>query len=246
MDFTLLAACFAAFFCGGVIKGLAGMGLPLTAVALMTQFIELSIAVPLLVIPILITNAIQAMYGGKFLQLIRQFWLLIISACVTTFFGVYVLESVNHFYLLIILGGIVTIYALINLFAVRVTISRKHHGWLSPLIGIAAGIMSGMTGVIAIPTVLYLQALQLHKDVFVQGLGIIFFIGGLFLLLALHLAGHLNPSNLSVSALAMFPAVAGSYFGRKLRKFLPEERFRTIIFVFLALTGLNLIRKAFL
>ncbi|MBB44142.1 MAG: hypothetical protein CMM44_10320 [Rhodospirillaceae bacterium] len=245
MDFTLLGACFAAFFCGGLIKGIAGMGLPLTAIAFMTQFIELSIAVPLLVIPILITNAIQAMNGGNFFRLLRQFWLLIFSACITTFLGVNILERVDPFYLLITLGCIVTIYALINLFAVRVIINSKHHNWLSPLTGTFAGIMSGMTGVIAIPTVLYLQALQLSKDLFVQASGIIFFIGGLCLLLALQLGGHFNPSNLSVSCLAMFPAVVGSYFGRKLRQFIPEERFRNIIFIFLVLTGLNLIRKAF-
>ena len=245
MDLTMLAACFGAFFCGGFIKGLAGMGLPLTAIALMTQFLELSIAVPLLIIPILITNAIQAIDGGNFLLLIRQFWLLIISACITTFLGVYILDRADPFYLLMILGCVVVIYSLINLFALRVKISSSHHGWLSPLIGLAAGFMSGMTGVIAIPTVLYLQALQLKKDMFVQALGIIFFIGGLFLVIALYIGGHLNTSNFSVSILAMFPAVAGSYCGRKLRQYLPEEQFRTIIFIFLSIVGLNLIRKAF-
>ena len=60
-----------AFFVGGVVKGVVGMGLPLTAIALMTIVIELELAIPLLVIPIIATNLLQAIQGGNFLSLIN-------------------------------------------------------------------------------------------------------------------------------------------------------------------------------
>ena len=244
LDLTILLVCGAAFLCGGLIKGVVGMGLPLTAVALMTQVIDLRIAVPLLVVPILVTNAMQAVRGGRFIQLTGEYWPLVVPACITTFFGVYILYNVDTAYLLATLGGVITVYALINLLAVRVTVSHRHKPWLSPLTGIAAGLMAGMTGVIAIPTMIYFQALQLAKDVFVQALGITFFIAGIFLMIALWREGGLNLDNIPISALAMVPAVTGMYLGEKLRGRISEDRFRTGVFIFLALTGLNLIRKA--
>lgn len=219
------------------------MGLPLTSVALMTQVIDLRIAVPLLVIPILATNFVQAIRGGNARLLISQYWSLIVPACVFTFAGVYILMNVDTALIIMILGTVVAVYALVNIFAFHVTVSQKHKFWLSPVTGTAAGLMSGMTGVTAIPTIIYFQALELKKDLFVQALGITFFMAGIFLLLALWQRQILNLDNLPISALAMLPAMAGMYIGEKLRQFIPEERFRTGVFLVLALAGLNLVRK---
>lgn len=240
----ILIVCFVAFFSGGLIKGVVGMGLPLTSVALMTQVIDLRIAVPLLVIPILATNFFQAIRGGNARLLISQYWPLIVPACVFTFAGVYILMNVDTALIIMTLGTVITVYALVNIFAFHVTVSQKHKVWLSPVTGTAAGLMAGMTGVIAIPTMIYFQALGLKKDLFVQALGITFFIAGIFLLLALWQRQILNLDNLPISALAMLPAMAGMYIGEKIRRFISEERFRIGVFLFLALAGLNLVRKA--
>ncbi|MEK9684824.1 MAG: sulfite exporter TauE/SafE family protein [Rhodospirillaceae bacterium] len=244
MDLTVLAVGGFAFLCGGLIKGVVGMGLPLTSVALMSQFIDLRIAVPLLVIPILVTNALQAIRGHKLVSLLREYWTLIATACAFTFIGVYLLYNINSKHILLVLGTVITLYGLFNLFAIRVTVSEKHKPWLSPLTGLAAGLMAGMTGVIAIPTMMYFQALKLPKDIFVQALGITFFVAGTFLMIALWLEGGLNLRNIHVSALAMVPAVFGMYVGEKIRKKISEEKFRTWVFIFLCLIGLNLVRKS--
>ena len=152
--------------------------------------------------------------------------------------------NVDTALIIMTLGTVITVYALVNIFAFHVTVSQKHKVWLSPITGTAAGLMAGMTGVIAIPTMIYFQALGLKKDLFVQALGITFFIAGIFLLMALWQRQVLNLDNLPISALAMLPAMAGMYIGEKIRRFISEERFRIGVFLFLALAGLNLVRKA--
>ena len=244
MDLTVIAVVGAAFLCGGLIKGVIGLGLPLTAITLMTQIIDLRVALPLILLPVLITNAMQAVRGGRFFELLRDYWVLLLTTCIATFGGVYILYRVDTAYLLAALGGIVTIYALINLLAVKVRIPEKHAGWTSPVAGTIAGVMAGATGVIGIPLLIYLQAMQLPKDVFVQAIGILFVIAGSFLMFALWLEGGVTIENMPVSALAMIPAVIGMYFGEKLRGRISEERFRTGVFIFLMLVGLNLVRKA--
>jgi uncharacterized membrane protein YfcA len=65
--------------------------------------------------------------------------------------------------------------------------------------------------------------------------------------LGVGLAGHgLFPAELGlVSVAALIPAWIGMWLGQKLRKRLPEERFRKAFFAMLLLIGLNLVVRAF-
>jgi hypothetical protein len=65
------------------------------------------------------------------------------------------------------------------------------------------------------------------------------------MLLGAHLAsGVLNALTLPVSALMMVPAMAGMWLGFRLQDRLNPARFRRWTLVLLALTGLNLLRRA--
>ncbi len=242
MDFAILATVGVAFLVGGLVKGLIGVGLPLTALTLMTQVIELRVAIPLLVVPIVATNFFQAIRGGRFMELLRRFALLLAATCASIFAGVYILYRVDAAYLMIALGVIVTAYALINLLAVQVRIKvagsrdddvrrllrrpyRRHDGRHRS----AADHL--------------FQAIGLAKNIFVQAIGIQFMIAGAVLTFALWREGGITLENAPVSALAMVPALLGMYLGERVRGYISEDRFRTGVFVFLVIVGLNLVRK---
>jgi uncharacterized membrane protein YfcA len=246
VDFTILVTVGVAFLCGGVIKGMIGIGLPLTAIALMTQILDLRVAIPLLVIPVVVTNIVQAVRGPRFFELLKEYWVLLTTTCLSTFTGVYILYRVDVGYLQATLGVIVAIYALINLLAIRVTVQNSARLYLSPLLGIGTGILAGTTGTIGVPLVIYFQALGLTKGIFVQAIGIQFMIAGSFLTLALWREGGITMGNMPISAAAMVPALIGMYLGERLRNRFSEDRFRNGVFVFLFLVGLNLVRKGLL
>ena len=239
----LLAIVGTAFLCGGLVKGMIGIGLPLTAVTLMTQVVDLRVAIPLLVVPIVVTNTFQALRGGKFWILLREYWVLLVTTCASTFFGVYILYRVDTGYLQATLGLVVVVYALINLLAIRITAQQSARIYLSPFAGVTSGILAGTTGTVGIPMVIYFQALGLAKDVFVQAIGIQFMVAGTFLTIALWREGGVTLETMPISAFAMVPALLGMYCGERLRSRISESRFRTGVFVFLIVIGLNLIRK---
>ncbi len=243
MDGFIIAAVVAAFFVGGIVKGLVGIGLPLTSIALMTFFLDLRIAVPLLTVPILVTNVIQAARGGHFRDLLRQFWLMLTTAAVGVWIGAALLYRVELSYLLITLGVVVVGYSLMNLFAVRLSISDKSVPIVSPVVGLLSGVLGGTTGSIGVPVVIYYQALGMLKDKFVQAVGINFFFTGLVLAMALTYEKGLNAETLPLSALVVIPAYLGMYAGQWVRDRVSEDRFRTYLWIFLVLVGLNLIRK---
>ena len=66
--------------------------------------------------------------------------------------------------------------------------------WLSPLIGVATGLVTAATGVYMIPSVPYLQAIGLEKDELVQALGLSFTVSTLALAATLVQAGALQMS----------------------------------------------------
>lgn len=243
MDQFVLIAVAAAFFCGGVVKGVVGVGLPLTSIALMTTVIDLRLAIPLLVVPILTTNILQAFRGGRFLELLRQYWLMLVTAAIGVWAGTAALYRVELSYLLIILGLVVSAYSVMNLTTFRLSASEKSKPIWSPIVGFLSGILAGTTGSIGVPVVIYYQALKMAKDVFVQAVGIQFLITGSILTLALVYEGGLNWETLPVSALAMIPAFIGMTAGQWVRNRVSEERFRTWLWIFMLVVGLNLVRK---
>jgi uncharacterized membrane protein YfcA len=243
LDQFVLIAVAAAFFCGGVVKGVVGVGLPLTSIALMTTVIDLRLAIPLLVVPILTTNILQAFRGGRFLELLRQYWLMLVTAAIGVWAGTAALYRVELSYLLIILGLVVSAYSVMNLTTFRLSASEKSKPIWSPIVGFLSGILAGTTGSIGVPVVIYYQALKMAKDVFVQAVGIQFLITGSILTLALVYEGSLNWETLPVSSLAMIPAFIGMTAGQWVRNRVSEERFRTWLWIFMLVVGLNLVRK---
>lgn len=232
-----------AFFCGGIVKGITGMGLPLTAIALMSIVLDLQVAIPLLIVPIIATNIMQAFQGGHFSELMRKFWPMLIAAAIGVFAGTYALYRLDSSYLLIALGLLVFFYSLNNLCAIRLSCTERTLPIVSPVVGFLSGILAGTTGSIGIPVVIYFQALGMTKNLFVQALGIQFLITGTFLTLSLTREGGLSIQYATISALALIPSVIGMFAGKKLRDKVSEERFKTWLYVLLLLIGLNLIRK---
>jgi hypothetical protein len=66
-----LLAIFLIFLLGGLVKGIAGIGLPTVAIALMAIFIGLKEGIALMVVPTLASNIWQALAGGRLAEILR-------------------------------------------------------------------------------------------------------------------------------------------------------------------------------
>ena len=243
MDLFFLLAVTIAFFFGGLVKGVVGMGLPLVALALMTTVLDLKTAVSLVVFPIIMTNILQAMRGGLFKKLLRKFWPMLAMAAAGVFGGVYALYQFDPSYFLITLGIIVLCYSINNLYAVRLSITERSLPIMSSVVGLCSGLIAGMTGSMGLPVMIYLQALGLKKDMFVQVLGIQFVFTASILAIALFHKGELEADISVISVLAVFPSLLGMFVGKLVRDKVSEDRFRTWLYIILLFVGLNLIRK---
>jgi uncharacterized membrane protein YfcA len=101
-----------------------------------------------------------------------------------------------------------------------------------------------MTGSFVVPGVLYLQGLGLGRDALIQAMGLLFTLSTLTLAAALGGSGLLSPDLGLWSAAAVAPALIGMTLGQKVRRALPEARFRRVFFAALLLLGAYIVAGA--
>jgi hypothetical protein len=240
----LLLLVIVTFILAGAVKGVIGLGLPTVALALITAASDLPTAMTLLLFPSFLTNLWQAMTGGAARRIIARTWPFLSAAMVTIPLGALALDRVRLDALSGLLGVLIIAYAAIGLRGVRLTLSPSAASRSGPLFGAANGILTGMTGSFVVPGVMYLQALGLPRDTFVQAMGILFTLSTLVLGLSLASGNVLLVENVYLSALGVLPAFAGMWLGQRLRARLSEAHFRRVFFLSLIGLGLYIVWNA--
>lgn len=225
-----------AFLVAGLIKGALGIGLPTVVMGLLSLFLPPAQAAALLVVPAIGTNIWQMAAGPALGPLLRRFASMIAAIFVGTFLTIGLLTRTGGA-AAAILGAVLAAYGVYGLTARRFQVRRASERWASPLIGLVTGLLTGATGVYVIPTVPYLTALALDREEFVQAIGIAAFVCPLALGLALAVQGELPAQAAGTSLLALVPALAGMYFGQRLRRRLPAATFMRVFFACLVLLG---------
>src|SRR5258707_4918345 len=162
------------FFLAGIVKGVAGMGLPTVAMGVLSAIMSLVSAASLLVIPSFVTNFWQLFTGPNFLALTKRLWLMMLGIVVGTLAGSWLLTSANTEYGSVGLGSVLILYAMHALWAKPLSVPARLERLLSPVSGLTTGLINGGTGVFTLPAVPYLQALGLSKDDLIQALGLSF------------------------------------------------------------------------
>ncbi len=241
---TTIALVALAYVFAGFVKGVVGLGLPTVTVAILVPTLELSLAVALTVLPALITNVWQALAGGHAWALLKRLWPLLLTAVVGTLVGTRILASADGDILVVVLGTVLASYAAYALLTRPIPSPGRFEPILAPVTGFFAGLMAGMVGSFTLPGVVYLQALRLHREMLVQALGMVFLTLSLTLGAGLAVNALLDGERLLLSAFAVLPALAGMEIGRRIRRRLSEQRFRTVLLVALLLLGLNMIRTS--
>lgn len=244
-EYTFLLLLTLTFLLAGLVKGVTGMGLPTVAMGLLGTAMAPAAAAAILLIPSLLTNLWQLLAGPAVLRLLRRFWAMMLGIVLGTVGGAALLVRVDPLWSGLALGIALMGYAGYALISPALSIPARAEPWLSPLVGLVTGIITGATGVFVMPAVPYLQALRLDKDELVQTLGLSFTVSTLALAAGLLVHGALQVDQLGLSSLAILPALAGMWLGQRIRARISARRFRQCFLLFLLLLGLELISRPF-
>ena len=237
MNFDLVVLVVLVFFVAGTIKGLIGFGLPTVSIAILAAFLGLIEAMTLMLLPSLITNLLQGLAGKYLIRLIRRYWSMFIFGAVVTWLSSSLLSTGHAATFAVILGVVLTLYGLSSLYSLQLPSPGSRERWISPLVGMVSGGITGITGIFLVPAVGYLQALRMERDELIQAIGLWVTIATLSL--AFSLKNHnLFSNELGLLSLtAVLPALLGMWVGRILRPRLSESAFRHLFFAALMLLG---------
>src|ERR1700753_1611256 len=214
------------FFLAGIVKGVTGMGLPTVAMGILGAITSPVSAASLLVIPSFVTNFWQLFTGPNFLALMERLWLMMLGIVAGTLAGSWLLTSANTEYASVGLGSIFVLYGVHGLWGKQLAGPSRPERSLSPVIGLARGVINGATGIFTLPAVPYLQALGLSKDDLIQALGLSFTVSTIALAAGLARGGAFHLGNIALSTLAIIPSLLGMWAGTAIRERISATTFR--------------------
>lgn len=232
-----------AFILGGVIKGTLGVGLPLFAVPLMSLVIPAPTAIALMAVPVLLSNLWQAIDCGKGAAHALRFKPLLITLFVSTSITVPLALSLSLRALNILVASAVLIAVFLMVWQPRLEFSPRQEKRVGGVVGLLAGIMSGVSSMAGPLIITFLMALRLPREVFIGSISVIYLFSMVPLYASLAYHGRLGPVEAGLSLIGLVPMFLGMRLGKAMRHRLSETAFRRILFWFLGLLAILLLFK---
>ncbi len=240
MDPIALAIAIAVYLFAGFIKGVIGLGLPTIGLGLMTLVIGVEQAMILILWPAFLTNLWQGFSGGSVNVLVRRLWPFLTAASASVWVGTLLLVTVPEGGAELVLGMLMIVYSGVSLAGWHPSISTSRETVTGVIIGLINGVFSGLTGSYTVPGVMYLQALGLGKDEFVQAMGLLFLVATVALAISLSGFALATRADLGWSLVMVAPALTGVYAGQRLRRRISEDLFRKITRIAILALGVYL------
>ncbi len=205
-----------ALFVAGTTKGLLGIGMPIVAVPLLNLIVDLRTTVILLAIPLMITNIPQAIEGDRIPIVLRRLWPILAGMVVGVGIGVTLLSMTNPSYLKPVVGIILLSVCALMWFAPKLTVPPRIEPVASPAAGFVGGLAGGLAALPGPFVFVYLLALGLKRDQFVQYCSMFLVISAAVMTAFLHGKGVMGWTDAVISTLATLPIFAGMW-ARRLR-----------------------------
>ncbi|MBI1220851.1 MAG: TSUP family transporter [Rhodobacteraceae bacterium] len=246
MQPEIFAAVIAITLFASFVKGAVGFAMPMIMISGLASLLPAHEALAALILPTVVTNLFQAFrQGGRAaLDTMRDWWRLIVTTCLFIALSSQLVLLIPQPVLLGALGVPIVIFALTQLLGRQIRFHAHNRALAEVLTGALGGFYGGLSGVWGPPIIALLLSLGIEKRESVRVQGVVYMIGAAMLFMAHLRSGVLNAQTLPLSALLVLPAVIGLWTGFRLHDRLDPARFRRWTLVILAVSGLNLIRRA--
>ena len=226
------------------IKGTIGMGFPAVATPLLALATDVKTAIVLLLLPNIAMDLVLLSRRWAGFGTLRRIALLLLGAIAGTFVGTRLLVTVPAWTLYLLLGATVLVYVGLGVLRVAWRTPPEREVLLGPVVGLASGILGGMTNVFGPPMVMYFHSLQMEKLEFVRSIALAFLILKVTQLTAVLNWNLLHGPVLTRSVLLTGLALLGMWGGVKVQDTIPQRAFNRAVLGFLFVSGLGLLWRA--
>lgn len=239
-----IAIIFAVYFLAATAKGVTGLGFSTVCLAPLAITVGLKATLPLLIIPSISSNLLVMAGAGEFRPTIRRFWPMLMATLPGLLLGLWLLSTVDGVMAGAALGVVLIAWCLFAFAKPELKLPPRLERPLAPISGFLTGAVNGLTGSQVMPSMPYLMALPLSRDMFIQAINLSFTLSSLVMAVGLTRLGLMTVEAVVISTIGIACVWAGIRIGEKVRSRLSPEQFRLAVLVMLTLLGAVLIVRA--
>lgn len=228
-------------FAAAFVKGAIGFGFPTLGTPLLALVVDVKTAVAVLVIPNLVMDGLQLRRQGPLGATPRRLAPLLVFTMLGTIVGTKLLVALSGRTATLILGVFVLGFVLLDLARFSPRVPAGWERLLAPPVGLAAGVMGGITNAPGTALALYFVALGMDKREFVRSIAFTFLVVKGVQLASLGWYGLLGWTLVLGSLGLTAAALAGFGLGVRVQDRLDQRAFNRGVLVFLATLGVWLV-----
>lgn len=236
-----ITAIFGAYFFAALAKGVTAIGFTTTCLPILALLFGLKEALPLVIIPSILSNLVVMRQAGHFGETIARFWPLLLTLLPGLGLGLWVLSQIDGDRASGILGVMLILWIVFSLAKPDLSLPPHLERPLAPVTGFVTGTINGVTGSQVMPVVPFLMMLNMSRNLFIQSVNCSFTLSSFIMAFGLGRLGLFSTQDVLISTTGSCVMFLGVSLGGAIRHRLSESLFRKAILAILSLTGLSLI-----
>lgn len=240
-EIAVVAICLAA---GGVLKGATGAGAPILAVPAMAAFFDVRFGIIVMLVPNLVTNAMQAWRFRRHLPEAGLLVPMLAGGMTGILLGTYALRSLDTDTLSLLVAVSVFGYVALRIARPHWTLAMTRAKRFAFPAGALAGLLQGATGISAPVSITFLNAIQLGREGFIAAISTFFVTFTFVQAIAIWWNDLVRPGEIWIGLAALLPVTlampAGAWLGRRL----PASTLDRVILAILVVLAAKLVFDA--
>ena len=215
---------FAAFIHGSI-----GLGFPMVATPLLALVTDLQTAIILTIIPSVLTNLVSIRSEGNILSASHRYLSLALFVMVGSALGTQVLIFTTSEIFKALLAVAIIVYLFADKIKFNLSWVARNQILSRFIFGVSAGILGGLTNVMAPVLIIYTLESKHSKSDTIQALNFCFLFGKITQLILFSISGKFALEKITVSSVMLIAASVALYLGITVRKKIELSAYRKIL-----------------
>lgn len=234
----------AIFFFAAIVHGSIGFGFPMVATPLLALVTDIQSAIILTLIPTILVNLVSFISEGDVGRAFRRHLPLALLAMIGSAIGTLILIVSHSDLFKLLLAGAILVYLVADRVKLNLGWVRVHPTLSRGLFGLTAGMLGGLTNVMAPVLIIYSLESRHAKGDIIQAANLCFLLGKLMQLVIFSVNGDYTVSQAESSLWMLGVVAVALYAGVQLNRRIRQKLFRRLLRGLLLLLALLLLVQA--
>jgi uncharacterized membrane protein YfcA len=231
------------FLFSAFVHGSIGFGFPMVATPMLAIFMDIQSAIILTIIPTILMNLLSIRSEGEFLLAVKKFFSLAFFAMIGSAVGTQILIYTDSELFKGLLGLTIIAYLFAGQINLRAPWIKEKPDVAKILFGFFAGVLGGLTNVMAPVLIIFSLESGYSKGNTVQALNSCFLLGKIVQLLIFSLNGEVRSEQVSLGLIMLVLVAITLFLSLQIRKRMKGDFYQKVLKIFLLILAFLLINS---